>query len=43
MSLPVPPSMVSLTTPAGRVVARDAVVAAQGVDDQRVVGAFGAV
>ena len=40
-SSPVPPSIVSFTTPAGKVDAVDAVVAAEGVDDERIVGAFG--
>ncbi len=41
MSSPAPPSTVSLITLAGTVGRGDAVVAAQGVDDQAVVGALG--
>ena len=43
VSLPAPPSTVSPTTPAGRPAALIDVVAAERVDDELVVGAFGAV
>ena len=42
VSLPAPPSIVSLMTPAGRVGGVDGVVAAEPLDDERVVGALGA-